>query len=179
MLLLDLQYLIYLIAQINEIDAAKKYIDKIYELYLYSLNETDKDFLYESMFSDLTGMRKQYKSKNYKSGELIAYQPVQILYWIFNKYYAEHLDHNKLSKIQEIVCSYEFWENVKKRLSNKESFMYSRLDTKKFQGVVKAMFSLDLSDDVIKVIREVNAELSKTANENCRESNHKSDVDAI
>lgn len=158
-LLLDLQYLVYTISEINEIDTANKYIAEVYENYLSSNKEGDMDIFYECLFDDLSGRRNRYKLSDYNSGIFVTYDPLQLFYWIFNPYYEKYLNIEQLNKIRDMICSPGFWKIVSEKLSMKETFWYSKFGTKKFQAIINRMFNLDLQADVKSIIVRVNAKL--------------------
>lgn len=158
-LLLDLQYLVYTISEINEIDTANRYITEVYVNYLSSNKEGAMDIFYECLFDDLSGRRNRYKLSDYKSEIFVTYDPLQLFYWIFNPYYEKYLDTEQLNKIRDMVCSLGFWSIVKEKLSAKETFRYNKFDAKKFQVIINRMFTLDLQTDVRSIIVKVNDRL--------------------
>lgn len=159
-LLLDLQYLVYTISEINEIDTANKYITEVYENYLSSNKEEDMDIFYECLFDDLSGRRNRYKLSDYKSGIFVTYEPLQLFYWIFNPYYEKFLNNVKLNTIREEVCSLKFWKYIKGKLVAIKEFGFRKFDSTKFQMIINRIFKFTMTDDVKKIVGEVNAELN-------------------
>lgn len=153
-LLFDLNYLVYIISKINEIDTANKYINDVYECYSSLVKEDDTNVFYDCMISDLNGTRERFNISEYKSGIIITYEPMQLLYWIFNPYYEEYLNLESLRLIREILCSFDFWKYVEKELPNHE------IKKEKFQSVIKRMFQLDIEGKVKKLLGEVNKQLN-------------------
>lgn len=160
-LLYDLHYLVYTIGKINEIDTADKYINETYENYSRSVEEGDKDIFYQCIFEDLSGMRSRYKLSDYRPELFVIYEPLQLFCWIFHPYYEKYLDTEKRAKIQQVICSLEFWNDVAGRLSAKEIFGYNRLNAEKFQTIIHRMYQLDLEESVKQVINMVNNISSK------------------
>ena len=160
-LLLDLQYLVHMIAKINEIDTANEYIAEVYEYYVSSDKEENGEAFYRRMFEDLCGIRDRYKLTEYKPGIFVTYEPLQLLHWIFSPYYEKYLDKEKLDTIRTTVCSCEFWNYVEERLSRKEVSRFGRYDAKKFQAVIKRMLQLDLENDVRQMLVKVNSRNSE------------------
>lgn len=157
-LLLDLNYLVYVIANINEIDTADRYIDEVYENYSSNKNG-DIEIFYGCMFEDLAGMRNRFKLSDYKRGLFVTYEPLQLFYWIFNPYYEKYLDTEKLNEIRKVVCSYGFWDFVAKKFPTKGAFIYKRFKAEEFQKIINRMFKMNLEDGVRQVIIRVNAKL--------------------
>lgn len=105
------------------------------------------------MLSDLNGTRERFNINGYKSGIFVTYEPIQLLYWTFNPYYEEYLNLENLILICEILCSSDFWEYMKNKLSN------NNFKKEKIQLVIKRMFKLDIEDKVKKLLGEVNNQL--------------------
>lgn len=147
-LLFDLNYLVYIISKINEIDTANKYINNVSESY------DDTNVFYDCMLSDLNGTRERFNISGYKSGIFVTYEPIQLLHWIFNPYYEEYLDFESLILIRKMLCSVNFWEYVKKELPNR------KFKKEKFQSVIKRMFQLNIEEKVRKLLGEVNKQLN-------------------
>lgn len=160
-LLYDLHYLVYTIEKINEIDTVDKYISEAYENYSQSVEKGDMDTFYQCVFEDLSGMRDRYKLSDYRPGLFVVYDPLQLFYWIFHPYYGKYLNAEKRGKIQQVICSLEFWDHVEGRLSEKEIFGYNRLNAEKFQTIIHRMYKLDLEENVKRVINKVDNILSK------------------
>lgn len=154
-LLLDLNYLVYVISKINEIDTANKYVNSTYESYISALKEKCIDTFYNCVLSDLLGTRNRFNISQYKSGIFVTYEPIQLVYWIFNPYYEQYLNKKNLSTIREVICSSEFWGYVKERLDNK------KFDKEIFQRVVKKMFAVNEEDEVKSILGEINKKLKE------------------
>jgi len=153
-LLFDLNYLVYIISKINEIDTANKYINNVSEHYLSLTKEDDISEFYDCILSDLKGTRERLNISGYKLGIFVTYEPIQLLYWIFNPYYEEYLNLESLRLIRRILCSFDFWEYVKNKLSNNHNFKKEKIN-----AVINKMFKLDIEDKVKKLLGEINNQL--------------------
>lgn len=148
-LLFDLNYLVCKISKINEIDTANGYINNAYESFSLSIKEGNKEEFYECMISDLNGTRQRINLSGYKTGIFVTYEPIQLVYWIFNPYYEEYLNSRNLTSIRKILHSYDFWEYLKNKISN-NNFKKEKIDL-----VIKKMFKLDIEDEVKKILGEI------------------------
>ncbi|WP_394897804.1 hypothetical protein [Clostridium butyricum] len=162
-LLLDLNYLIHTIYDINEIDTAIRYIDYSAKNYM-SLEETEEDraILYECLFDDLNGTRNRFNISGYKSGIFVTYNPIQILHWIFNPYYEKYMDADSLKLIRDSVCSLRFWKYVENKL---ETSWIPKSGMKLFQKVVKKMIGIAKSykqtdEETMNLLKNINKKLN-------------------
>lgn len=114
-LLLDLNYLVNVIAEINEIDTAKKYIEDTVEQCSSMAQQETREDLYNCLFDDLNGTRDRFNRTKYKFGIFVTYDAMQIFFWIFSPFYGKYLNADHLRIVQDAVCSVEFWEYAKKR----------------------------------------------------------------
>lgn len=134
-LLLDLNYLVSMISEINEIDTAKRYIQSTAE-HCAGTDDEKKEILYDCLFRDLNQTRDRFNLSQYKFGMFVTYDARQILLWIFNPYYEQYIDAKHLHMVRNTVCSTEFWTYILKYLGEPETGV---LRVKEFGNTVKKM----------------------------------------
>lgn len=165
-LLLDLNYLICVISEINEIDTARRYIDHTAEQ-CASIEDGDQEISYECLFHDLNETRNRLNISKYKFGVFVTYDAQQILFWIFNPYYEQYLDAAALSTVRNTVCSAQFWKYIQEHLKKSRG---DRWKTHKFNNIVQRLIrsqedlvAKELMDqDTIKLLKEVAVLLKNT-----------------
>ena len=163
-LLLDLNYLISVIATVNEIDTADKYIEDTAKQCLLMAPHESKRELYDCLFDDLDGTRDRFNMTGYKYGIFVRYEANQILFWIFNPYYEKYVNNENLKIVRTEVCSTEFWEYAKERVGKSRSVWQKE---GKFGSCVKKMLrvhkelmdkgllkqrTIDLMNEVIRLL---------------------------
>lgn len=138
-LILDLNYIVDVVAKSNELDEAERYLKWTEEslrdcasVYTgvkkeegMSIEEvtaetetsevSNLDSRYERLFLDLLG-ESRYNSRNYLCGFFISYDPVQLLFWIFNPFIEAEVGKSVCEPIRETLLSCEFWGYVVKKL---------------------------------------------------------------
>ena len=165
-LLLDLNYLISVISEINEIDTAKRYIKYTAEQCARTEGE-DRKIVYDCLFQDLNRTRKRLNVSKYIFGVFVTYDAQQILFWIFNPYYEQYLDADSLKAVRDTVCSAQFWEYVQEQLKKSQG---GRWKKDKFHNIVQKMLESQeelvtkglMEQDTVKLMKEVCALLKKT-----------------
>lgn len=165
-LLLDLNYLISVISEINEIDTAKRYIEYTAEQCARTEGE-DRKIVYDCLFQDLNGTRRRLNVSKYIFGVFVTYDAQQILFWIFNPYYEQYLDADSLKAVRDTVCSAQFWEYVQEQLKKSQG---GRWKKDKFNNIVQKMLESQeelatkglMEQDTVKLMKEVCALLKKT-----------------
>lgn len=164
-LLLDLNYLINSIYEVNEIDTAVKYIEYYSDKTFDFSKSKDKNLFYELLFKDLIGIRERLKLSEYKPKLFVIYEPLQIIYWIFNPYYEKYLDKNIVKFLRTTICSLDFWEYINKKI-NEEIEWNKKLKKEMLKKIIKKMFYLlknyqEIADkeNIIKVLGEISKNL--------------------
>lgn len=166
-LLLDLNYLISVISEINEIDTARRYIEYTAERCTRA-EDGDREILYECLFSDLNETRNRLNVSKYKFGVFVTYDAQQILFWIFNPYYEQYLDADALSTARNMVCSVQFWKYVQDHLEKSRGGRWNKdkFDSNIVQRMLKSQKDLVtkglMEQDTVKLIKEVHVLLKKT-----------------
>lgn len=138
-LIFDLNYIVDAVAMSNEIDEAKRYLaytaEALCEGGSYDeISETDKseksltseedlqetirmNDRYERFYLDLLG-ESRFNTRKYMKGILIAHEPVQLLFWIFNPIIERDVGDDSCNKIRAVLLSQEFWKYVAKKLQS-------------------------------------------------------------
>jgi len=164
-LLLDLNYLINSIYEINEIDTVVKYIECYSDKAFNFSKIENKKLFYDLLFEDLIGIRERLKLNEYKPKLFVIYEPLQIIYWIFNPYYEKYLDKNIVKFLRTTICSLDFWEYVNKKI-NEEIEWNKKLKKEMLKKIIKKMFYLaknyqEVADkeNIIKLLGEISKNL--------------------
>ena len=164
-LLLDLNYLINSIYEINEIDTVVKYIE-CYSDKAFNLSKIEnKKLFYDLLFEDLIGIRERLKLNEYKPKLFVIYEPIQIMYWIFNPYYEKYLDKKIVKFLRTTICSLDFWEYVIKKI-NEEIEWNKKLKKEMLKKIIKKIFYLvknyqEVTDkeNIIELLGKINKKL--------------------
>lgn len=176
-LMLDLNALLYIMADNTEIDAAKMYITMTADRLAESDNDEVEisneeplkrkqkllDLKYRRLFLDLIG--ESCLNPNYLKGSIfVSYEPKQVLFWIFNDEMEQYFDAEKLKMVRKELCSDEFWEYALSKLHN--SHKYDAESMKAFSKSVKLMFEIVKShnssgngEDKLELLRKVSEEI--------------------
>ncbi|MCL9661941.1 hypothetical protein L2089_14660 [Paenibacillus hunanensis] len=166
-LLLDLNYLIDTIYEINELDTANRYINRIANSFI-SLDKTENDKnnhdKYKILFEDLTGIGERLNISRYKSGIFITIDPVQILHWILDPYYENYLDKSNVNLIRKFIYSLNFWEYIDNKF---EKGFDKKFEINSLQSLVRKMISI-IKDN--KLSNEATIALLKKINERIDQS---------
>lgn len=167
-LILDLNYLVDVVANSNEIDEAKSYLeytaaslggfesdvmtDKTDESDTPSVDDEEielreisrLDRRYERFYLDLLG-ESRFNSGNYKKGFFISHNPIQLLFWIFNPLIESEIGGCACIKIREVLLSQEFWNYVIKKLQRGVIFN----DCSSLDNVVKHLMPKFKEDETL------------------------------
>ena len=166
-LLLDLNYLISVISEINEIDTARRYIECAAEQCARA-EDGNREILYECLFRDLNETRNRLNVSKYKFGVFVTYDAQQILFWIFNPYYEQYLDADALSTVRNMVCSVQFWKYIQDYLEKSRGGRWNKdkFDNNIVQRMLKSQKDLVtkglMEEDTVKLMKEVHGLLKKT-----------------
>ena len=126
-LLFDLNYLIDVIVKSNEIDSAKKYLHytsvSLQEKTVGRVDdeESKKKLRYGRLLLDLMG-ESRLNFSNYHSGIFVSFEPIQILYWIFNPYFEDEVGADKVIPIRKALLSSDFWQYVSNHIEDELRF---------------------------------------------------------
>ncbi len=148
-MILDLNFIIDVVAKSNEIDEALRYVQ-----YTSESIQTEKSSLiddpdvdtedtqllfmkYERLFLDLIG-ESRFNFGKYHDGILITFEPLQVLYWIFNPQFEEVLKKEIVVPIRETLLSEKFWKYVYDNIE-KWNPVFNR---GRFRGVLKKLIPL-------------------------------------
>lgn len=162
-LLLDFQYVIYLMEKYSDTNAAVKYIcntEKWLETSFSGIITTTH--VYERLLNSLNNNVLTYNGRN----EIEYVDSHQNLYWIFNPYYDELYEYEGIrpirDKIRHYLTSNEFWSYVLEYLNSYNENEYKEIEIKhEFKSRVKAIqayvarnniSSLDVICEVIRTI---------------------------
>lgn len=107
-MIFDLNMIVDMVAKSNEIDTAKGYLD--WTAAGLKAHGTD-DIRYSRLMLDLIG-ESRFSNTNYRAGTFVVYEPVRILFWIFNPYFRDELGEETVDPVKEAVLSDEFWKYV-------------------------------------------------------------------
>ena len=164
-LLLDLNYLINSIYEINEIDTVVKYIEFYSNKNFNHSKIEEKSSFYDLLFEDLNGTRERLKINEYKPKLFVIYEPMQIIYWIFNPYYEKYLDKEIVFFLRTTICSLDFWEYVNKKI-DKEIEWNKKIKEGTLKKIIKKIFYLVKKRDevidkenIIKLLGKINEKL--------------------
>lgn len=164
-LLLDLNYLINSIYEINEIDTVVKYIEFYSNKNFNHSKIEEKSSFYKLLFEDLNGTRERLKINEYKPKLFVIYEPMQIIYWIFNPYYEKYLDKEIVFFLRTTICSLDFWEYVNKKI-DKEIEWNKKIKEGTLKKIIKKIFYLVKKRDevidkenIIKLLGKINEKL--------------------
>ncbi len=148
-LLLDLNYIVDSVAKSNELDEAKRYLQYTSEMIngdvatgsdgkfeeisqkgvdheceelknLDKLNAADvkENLSYDKLFCDLIG-KSHFNSGEYKQGIFVSYDPVQILFWIFNPLFEDAVGKDVVNPIRDVLLSENFWNYVNLKIDSR------------------------------------------------------------
>lgn len=158
-LILDLNFLIYMIKRQSESEKMYRFINK-YKTPFTILKNRRKNNHFGGLLNDLNGTRLHldYDKVEYP-------RPMQILYWLVNPYYEEIYksigDVEDLLDLRSDLLSKDFWEYVEGEIDKSENekqipFKINR----EFLSIVKGLFSCIYETDTKKVLARVNAKLT-------------------
>ena len=140
-LIFGLNYFADTIFSINELDTMNEYIHRTAFDFNKCEQEGSINDFYECLFSDLIGDRSCQWKSNYKGGLFKTYSSQQILWWIFNPFYASFCKYsNELNTLRDLLKSPDFWNYVLEK--SNEQFTSLLFNKNEFESVVKKMFSL-------------------------------------
>lgn len=159
-LILDMSMLVHMLTRKSETEKMYRFIHG-YKEYYESRIRTSEHPCFGALFNDMIG------------GKLIAdydtmdkYRPIQVAYWLVNPYYeriyGQVEDKTDLLELRAELLSEEFWEYVLEQLNLviTEGFDYKHINME-FKSVVNGLFKCDVSNDVKKLLGQVNAALVK------------------
>lgn len=155
-LLLDLNFLIKIIANISEVDAAIEYVNTTAS-YLVERNDDENgnnlDFC--CLLDDFMGKRKSFHKNHYKSGIFTSYDPLQILCWCFNPYFETYFDDGdtNLNTVRSAICSSDFWNYVIAKL---DSPLLQEEHRKNLLKIIQKMFRLGLPSEICALLKKTN-----------------------
>jgi len=117
------------------------------------------------LFEDLIGIRERLKLNEYKPKLFVIYEPIQIMYWIFNPYYEKYLDKKIVKFLRTTICSLDFWEYVIKKI-NEEIEWNKKLKKEMLKKIIKKIFYLvknyqEVTDkeNIIELLGKINKKL--------------------
>ena len=151
-LLLDLNYIIYLISRTGEAEKMHRYISGFFR-WTDRMGKGEIDFAYSCLFNDLIGKRIH---SDYDSFDI--HNPIQVVYWIVNPYY-EQLYHDidgqadSITRLRSMLLSEGFWRFVLGELS-KDSMFAHQID-ENFKCIVKGLFSCEASKETKQALAAV------------------------
>lgn len=158
-LLYDLNYMVFVITRINEIDTAIRYIDGM----AASLQPADGEkieFSYERLYDDLCKRMPRFNFTDYKPGMFINFEPEQLLFWIFNPTYENYMDKKQLALIRNTLTGKEFWEFVLRKVSSSLP-AYEQDGLVQLKSIVNCFFYLVTDVSVKQILAEVNKSIDK------------------
>lgn len=155
-LLLDLNSLIQIIANISEVDAAIEYVNTTaFYLTEHHVDENGSNSYFRCLLDDLTGKRKSFHKNHYKSGIFTSYDPLQILFWCFSPYFETYFDDDgaNLNIVRKSICSSDFWNYV---ISKLDSCDLQEEHREHLRKIIKKMFGLGLPSEICTILKKAN-----------------------
>lgn len=158
-LMLDLNFLIYMIKRQSESEKMYRFINK-YKTPFNILKNRRKNNHFGGLLNDLNGTRLhlEYDKIEYP-------RPMQIVYWLINPYYEEVYkrigDVEDLLDLRSDLLSTDFWEYVEGEIDKSENEKQMPFEiNEEFPSIVKGLFSCIYETDTKKVLARVNAKLT-------------------
>lgn len=161
-LLLDLNFLIEIIVNISEVDAAIEYVNTTASCLADQHDDGNGNNLYFScLLDDLMGKRKSLHKNHYKSGIFTSYDPLQILCWCFNPYFEKYFDDGgaNLNTVRKTICSSDFWNYVIDKL---DSYPLQEEYRRHLRKIIQKMFHLRLPPEICTLLQKANRLCNKS-----------------
>lgn len=158
-LLLDLEYLIYMISRKSETEKMYRVLHK-YKSYMIQIFDSPNHH-FRFLYNDLTGQRV-YSSYD----ALDTIRPIQFTYWILNPYYEELFSRvgnvEELRELRADLLSNEFWMFVLAELDEVVASGIGKISiNRELCSVVHCLLGCDVSTQTRATLVKVNEKLSQ------------------
>lgn len=199
-MMLDLNCFVDMVAKSNELDEANRYLKATLESLthdefkmksgngsniddtnnIFSDAETgdietkalERDLRYERLLLDLIG-ESRFNLGKYLNGIFVSYNPVQILYWIFNPQFEDIIGTEVIKPIRKVLLSKDFWMYAAEKIENK--LCYADNGEKICIVMKNLMPLLKENTEVFKFAKIVNEKVDNYVKENKRETYSKTE----